>query len=166
MKAILFVYTIIYGANNFICTCIPMSVGDNVKKSSFIFTGTVLKINTVMITDEDIPKNAFRIRYLATLKVKEVFKGQRTNDTMHIITGEGMSDCGYFFESSKDYLIYAKEEKYAVIDTLEIVDAKYPSHEMNYLTTTICDRTTPTVKKERKLLRYYLSKSKSIRSSQ
>ncbi|MFT3912084.1 MAG: hypothetical protein QM737_21845 [Ferruginibacter sp.] len=160
IKVIFFIWTAFISDKELNCSCFPISVEDDVKKSHIIFTGKILKLDTLRITDEYIPKGAFRIHYLATIQASRVFKGNNLQDTVYIITGNGEADCGFPFERNKDYLVYANEQTYTIIDSLEVIGSKFRSRKMKYFTTSICDRTTMAIKEEEKLLVSYLSKTK------
>ena len=67
-------------------------------QSTRVFLGRVSSIEER--TDRDFPYK--RVSFVAT----ETFKGTPTRD-VQLTTGMGDGDCGYFFETGQEYVVYA-----------------------------------------------------------
>lgn len=76
------------------------------KKSAAIFTGTVL----------EIIKQPGDFYVTVKFKVEESWKGLRSAEAT-VFTGQGGGDCGYKFETGKQYLVYAYKRSDSELET-------------------------------------------------
>jgi hypothetical protein len=130
------------------CTCLPITVEQNVRKSTLIFTGKVIKVDTIAIYEDGLPDLAYRGGHLAVVKIKNVLKGAYNKDTINIMTGVGHGDCGFNFKPEVNYIIYSKEINYEQIDSANYQTQKFYKRTRSYYSTTICDRTSIDIKNE------------------
>lgn len=141
------------------CTCLPVTVEQNVKKSTLIFTGKVIKVDTIAIYEDGLPELAYRGGHLAVVKIKSILKGKYNNDTIKIMTGVGQGDCGFNFKPKVDYIIYSKERNYEQIDSTNHETKNFYKRTRSYYSTTICDRTSTHIKnEEREILKLLKNK--------
>ena len=161
LKIVLFITSLFAFKTNYFCSCIPITVKENIKKSDAIFIGKILEVDTINSFSENFLKfkwstpdsGAYYLSHLVKLEIKKRFKNKSLTDTIVIMTGNGGGDCGFHFELKRDYLIYANEQTYFLIDEIDKFNPqKFQSHKAKYLTTTDCDRTTDKIKPEEKLL--------------
>ena len=142
------------------CTCEPLSIKENIQKSDIILSGRVTKIDTLKVVLESFIKaglskkdsGAYTKQYLVTLQLLKILKGRNQTKTVHVVTGTGDGDCGYYFHLNHSYLIYAAQEKYYIVDSVNSKNLKFKSHQADYYTTTVCDRTTESIVAEEKQL--------------
>jgi hypothetical protein len=147
-------------SKNHFCQCGSMSAKENIKKSDIILIGQVLNIDTLNIAPEAFIKakwttadsGSFTTGYLITMRLNKLFKGKSQTETIKVMTGTGNGDCGYYFKLRNNYLVYADKQEYYIIDSLNNESSKFKSHRIKYYTTTVCDRTTDSIKTESKLL--------------
>ena len=138
------------------CVCYPKSLNESFHSSDIILIGRVLKIDTAKLFDKELPKGTFREGNLARVEVRRMIKGALTSDTLSIMTGNGFADCGYVFKVNTNYLIYATKKDYILIDSTDYDRLQFVTTPRIILTTTNCDRTTPLIAKENKLLKKFL----------
>jgi hypothetical protein len=162
MPTILYYLLLLFNLNSSpFCSCWPLSVEDSFKNSGAVFSGRVLKVDTIKLYSKALPKDAFRELHLATIKINQSYKGKNIADTTFIMTGEGGGDCGYDFRLDSSYIFYANVETYTLIDSTNYKTRKYYTSNKTYLSTTVCSRTTLNIKSEDFLLKQFLSKNKS-----
>jgi hypothetical protein len=146
-----------------------MTVEENFKRSNAIFSGKIISVDTIKSFPEfyvnekwSTPDSGvYYPSHLVTLKLNKSFKGENLSDTIYIMTGQGGGDCGYSFDLKKNYIIYAENKNYHIIDSVSRLDrSKYLSHPAKYLTTTVCDRTTDELQHEEKLLTDFIKNNK------
>ncbi|MBX7172398.1 MAG: hypothetical protein K1X72_15635, partial [Pyrinomonadaceae bacterium] len=106
-----------------------------------VFSGKVESVSEFTMTDKNNPRFQF-VRKSIKFTVTESFRGVKEN-SVEIITGRGGGDCGYPFETGKEYLVYANENK-----------------ETGKLGTGICTRTRP-IEKAEEDLQYFREIAKS-----
>jgi hypothetical protein len=157
-----FLTTLITTQSSPLCTCIQNSetVETQVKSYDIIFKGRVSKIDTVFYIHEYLINSGLASRdsggyftnHLVTLTIKTIWKGNISDSTIKIMTGQGGGDCGYYFTLNKDYIIFAKKEPYIIIDSIDKVKFTFKSHDEHFFQTSDCDRTTDKVKQEEKIL--------------
>lgn len=141
------------------CTCLPVTVEQNVRKSTLIFTGKVIKVDTIAIYEDGLPDLAYRGGHLAVVKIISILKGNYNNDTINIMTGVGHGDCGFNFKPEVDYIIYSKERNYEQIDSTNYETQNIYKRTRSYYSTTICDRTSIDIKnEEREILKLLKTK--------
>ena len=133
----------------FACSCIgETSVKDGLKESSVVFVGRVVSQEEITIPyklsgTQTIIKYHY---YKVILKVQKVYKGKVKEDTVEIITGIGNGDCGYSFETNKDYVVYSKfKDRYF----------NGGNKVSKFLYTDICTRTTSKVAEEEDNIKKY-----------
>ena len=126
------------------CSCGRVSTFKGLKGADLVFTGKVIKMNKVSITDtlgtvhagtdsaRLITKDYQVIEF--TFKVKKMFKGRLKTREVIITTTGGGADCGNYFYEDKKYLVYA----YTTDFTLSF---SKPQKRTPFLTTSICTRT-------------------------
>ncbi len=166
IKFIFFFSTLLNFNDGYVCTCWPVEIQEGIEKADVIFIGKVLKIDSVNIIPEIIMRSnggaidsgGYTWGYLVTLKLKKHFKGEYQSDTVNIMTGSGMGDCGYDFRIKNDYLVYADKQQYQIIDSINETTWKFKYHMKEYFSTNDCDRTTYNIKSEEKILKDALRK--------
>lgn len=103
---IIFALTIKLG---FSCTCIhttEYTLQKEFKETDLVFTGTVIKIDTVHINSSELNFEQDEIWY--TFKITESFKGKKKNKTIRIRSGNvDWDDCKYEFKINESYVVYA-----------------------------------------------------------
>ena len=173
IKLIFLFSAVLSFSDRYLCTCWPVTIEEAIQKADRIFIGKVLTIDSVnMIPERIIRSNGgvidsggYTWGYLVTLKLKKHFKGEYQSDTIHIMTGSGMGDCGYDFRLKNDYLVYADKQQYQIIDSIIGTTWKFKYHMKDYYTTNDCDRTTYNIKSEEKILKEALRK-KSVQKKE
>ena len=164
-----FLSALLPGPTKVTCTCVPFydSIGNEIKKDySLIFKGRVEKIDTVFYIDEGLIKANYTTRdsgayftgLIVSLWVKGIFKGEKNNNKIMIITGIGGGDCGYWFKEGKDYIVYATKQPYILIDSFKENKNYFKSHDEILFETDVCTGTTDQVKKEEAILKKQLNK--------
>ncbi len=134
------------------CECfIIKSIEKEYNDADYVASGKVVQIDYVQILQELNGKskvstskskeefNIFKGLVLAkiTLKVDEVFKGNKRKKEVIIYTGSsGGGDCGFYFELNKQYLIYAFKDSW---ETKELRDNNKKYRRILYTDT--CTRT-------------------------
>lgn len=98
-----------------------------------VFTGKVESISDYPTTTNAGNSKFQYVQKAVKLTVTESFRGIKEN-SVEIITGRGGGDCGYNFESGREYVVYA-----------------YQNKETGKLGTGICTRTRPIEKAEEDL---------------
>jgi hypothetical protein len=95
----------------------------------------------------------------ASLRVKRIFKGAVSNETIVVYTGNGGGSCGYRFEKGKEYLVYGQD--YSYLYTFLNIDKNRVQgfRKDNTYWTNHCTRTTELVQKEQELIAEYLTKN-------
>jgi hypothetical protein len=112
--------TIFIPSSVYACSCAqPLSVEEELSRSTEVFAGRVLKVKEQRSMDGSMTKAAL-------FEVSEIWKG-RSESQIIIHTGSSGADCGYHFEEDKEYLVYANPS------------TMYGDKEL--LVTIICDRT-------------------------
>ena len=143
----------------FACSCkdIP-TIEESIQNNDLIFEGKVLTYEIIEYfsnsVEKVIPMDSVKYK-LATqysgmsdfekgtimakcrVLVQKLIKGTIATDTITIITGLGGGDCGYIFEASKNYLVYAN-----------VQSNERKAQGRDYFTTTICTRTKKYNKRE------------------
>lgn len=93
----------------FSCTCIHTSeytVKKEFKETDLVFTGTVIKIDTVQINSSELNYSREEIWY--TFKITENFKGKKKNKIVRIRSGNtDADDCKFVFKMNESYVVYA-----------------------------------------------------------
>lgn len=167
LKILLFFITLLPSKKEYFCSCIPLSVEESLVQADMVFSGRVVKIDTVKIINEVFitadwatpDSGAYVMGSLVTLDVKRVFKGIERNGSLSIMTGIGGGDCGYYFQKGHDYMVYAEMQNYFIIDSVYSDDPnRFKSHPSEYFSTNDCFRTTHMVAQEQKLLMQALSR--------
>ncbi|MBY0479176.1 MAG: hypothetical protein K2Q24_16120 [Chitinophagaceae bacterium] len=138
-----------------------MSAEVNFKNSTAVFSGKVLKVDTLKIFFEDLPKDAYREMYLATIKSQKTYKGKEITDTTYVITGNGLTDCGINFLTTKEYIFYTKDLYYKIIDSIDIDTHKFHTSTKSYYYTSDCDRTSTNITGEEKEIEKLLKRKKN-----
>jgi hypothetical protein len=107
------------------CSCTrPGSAKIGLRLSDAVFLGDVL---TVRDSVQKMPNGGARKFLIASVRVKEAWKGVCADTVVTMFTGYGGGDCGYEFEQGGEYLIYAHGPR------------------LGFLITSICTRTKPAV---------------------
>ena len=147
------------------CTCVPIydSIGNVVKGNyDLIFKGKVEKIDTVFYITDGLRRLNYSTRdsgdyftgFMVLLNVSKTFKGSKTYQKIKIVTGLGGGDCGYYFQTGKTYIVYAKNRSYILIDSFNDENrTSFKSHDEVLFETDICDGTTDQVMKEEAILK-------------
>lgn len=122
--------TIFIPSSAYACSCAqPLSVEEELSRSTEVFAGRVLKVKEQRSMDGSMTKAAL-------FEVIEIWKGGSESQII-IHTGSGGGDCGVHFEEGEEYLVYA-----------------YPSTmygDKETLITIICDRTKELVQAQEDL---------------
>ena len=137
------------------CKCLPISVEDNFKSSKAVFSGKIINIDTVRYTIGEMEKGHFYENQLISVLKKDIFKGNISTDTIMVMTGIGGGDCGYYFKLNSNYLIYADEQEYNLIDSTR-TNGDFLIKKIKYLRTSTCDRTTDSLDIERSRIKSFL----------
>ncbi|WP_211746234.1 hypothetical protein [Paenibacillus sp. Marseille-Q4541] len=120
ISIIVSIMTIFIPSKVYACSCVqPLSVKEELGRSDAVFTGRVLEIKEETGLQGFVTKSVL-------FEITQIWKGE-SKSQMIIHTGAGGGDCGYHFEESKDYLVYAS------------LSTMYGNKEQ--LVTIICDRT-------------------------
>jgi hypothetical protein len=144
--------------NAFACDCIgDESVKSAIKNSNIVIRGLIISRESIIYVDtlklfEDSTKKEFAVPlftwklYKYRVVVTEKYKGKNLTDTITIMTGVGNGDCGFPFETGKEYIIYGisknpYQKKYLRMEKAETLKGTY--------WTDICTRTTLYNDKER-----------------
>jgi hypothetical protein len=94
---------------SFSCTCIhtkEYTLQNEFNEADLIFTGTVIKIDTVHINSSELNFEQDEIWY--TFKITDKFKGKKKNKTIRIRSGiNNADDCKYVFKMNESYVVYA-----------------------------------------------------------
>lgn len=147
------------------CTCVSIydSIGNEIKINyDLIFKGRVEKIDTVFYVGEGLLRANYSTRdsgayftaYMVFLNVNNIFKGNKTTQTIRIITGMGGGDCGYSFKAGKSYIVYATKQPYILIDSFNDENKiSFKSHDEPLFETNVCAGTTDQVKQEEVILK-------------
>lgn len=86
------------------CSCLSSAtVQEEKEQSSRVFLGHVAAIEVLRSPDRDRPYK------IVTFAVSETFKGSPVHK-LQVSTGMGNGDCGYFFDSGREYVVYASGE--------------------------------------------------------
>ncbi len=123
---------------NWACECLhnwQWPIEEELEVTELVFIGTVVEIvETKESGSCDFYEPSIAYKYI----VSKVFKGIAELDSVLIFTS--LSDCGYFFELGKNYLLYAG------------------SGSCGKYSTDVCTRTTAKVEEGTALVRKHLSK--------
>ena len=141
------------------CLCRPSTIEEQLHKSEILITGKVIRVDTLKLFDEALPKDAYREMHLATVKTSKTYKGKINFDTSYIITGAGYSDCGYPFETNRSYLIYASKKRYLIIDSINYQTRERSVSTKDFYYTSVCDRTTTDIQKELNRLKVWQTRA-------
>ncbi len=162
LRILYFLTTLFTTQNSPLCTCLPSSetVETQVKSYDIIFKGRVSKIDTVLYITEDFINSGLASRdsggyftnHLVTFSVKTIWKGNVSDSNIKIMTGQGGGDCGYYFTSNKEYIIFARKRPYIIIDSIDKIKFTFTTHDEHFFETNDCSRTTDKVKQEEKIL--------------
>lgn len=139
---ILWILSLFIISNSFSCTCIgKMSVKKAVKKTDFVFIGTVVAVEKITVTQKLLGTKSCINHYYnkITFKIEIIYKGKIKTNNIEIFTGVGGGDCGYDFDSNKKYVVYANKQKIFFFEG---------KNEHTFLFTDICKRTTFNVRQE------------------
>jgi hypothetical protein len=119
MKYTLTLLTILFiSSHAFCCSCKPAPSIENSYNSEYthsIVSGVVLSKEEAVFeitvhyksTNTESKRNIGEMKY--TFLIEEIIKGSFVQDTISIITGKGVSDCGYEFEVGKKYIVYGHD---------------------------------------------------------
>lgn len=93
----------------FACSCVPpRPPAEDLEISDAVFRGTVIAID----------QNALRYNNAVVFDVDRSWKGiSNYQNVVTVITGRGGGDCGYHFEWSKEYVVYASASDDGSLDT-------------------------------------------------
>lgn len=147
------------------CTCVPLydSIGNVIKGNyDLIIKGKVEKIDTVYYVGEGLIRANYSTRdsgayftgIMVLLNVNKIFKGVKAIQKIRIVTGIGGGDCGYYFQTGKTYIVYAKKQPYILIDSFNDENrTSFKSHDEILFETDDCTGTTDQVAKEEATLK-------------
>ena len=83
--------------------------GKIIASSDYLYYDTLITLFTGIPFDRATSGYMMRHYKIYTLVIENSFKVEKgVTDTIRIITGYGHGDCGYEFETGKDYIVYAK----------------------------------------------------------
>jgi hypothetical protein len=85
------------------CAAIP-PIREGVLRSDVVVTGDVVSIDTVTIEPRSDGHTRQMIRY--GILPEKFFKGDHA-DTLFVLSGRDVSECGFMFEIGKQYIVYA-----------------------------------------------------------
>lgn len=143
------------------CTCVGnLKVKDKLKKADLIVVGKVLNshlfdVIDTLIKDTLILKSGKIIKpqYLKNhyinykVEVKEIIKGVKKTNIIHVISTKGAGTCGSMFSHDEIYVLYLKKEN---LLNKNLLDTN------NVYTTNLCLGNTIEVEAELKKIRKYL----------
>jgi hypothetical protein len=105
-RRLFFVFSLVLGcvwsAPALACKCRPLSVEEGQSDASAIFEGRVTKLADEAPTAGGPPPGK-----LVTLALVRTWKGLENEETVTLRTSESSASCGYAFELSTSYLVYA-----------------------------------------------------------
>jgi hypothetical protein len=98
-------------ARGLACDCVSQeSLAEEITASSAIFSGKVTAIKVVKLGSREVN--------LVTLAPTKFYKGT-PEKLVHVLTGTGSGDCGFSFETKRDYLVFAfsRRSEFAALGT-------------------------------------------------
>lgn len=134
----------------FSCSCgADLPIKEEFNRQGLVVSGRIISSELVEIdstgevvvqNERDYFKYQFRRYHLV---IKEVYKGQFSQDTIAIYSSVSDASCGYYFEVDKSFLVYGIDHE--VRDTKD--QPELPSGK-NLIWTHLCTRTKEYDKKE------------------
>lgn len=137
------------------CSCgSGLSIKEEFNNKDLIVTGRVVSNELVavdstgkLIIQNEVNFYVYQFRRYQ-LEIKKVYKGHFSKDTIHVYSSSSDSNCGYFFQVGKSYLVYGTDH-----------EINYPNNELmlpsgnNLIWTDMCTRTKEYDKKEARKLK-------------
>lgn len=105
-KLFIFLFLSLTSLDAYCCDCSEKpSVQENWKLADQVFTGKVVKVDSLLYSEYGQKMYAFTIRISKTYK-GEIFQGNK----LKTILAVSMGSCDYYFDIEKEYLVYAKRD--------------------------------------------------------
>lgn len=122
-RLLLLLLATVFTGSSYACTCIGKDKqttesafsssklvvkGKIIASSDYLYYDTLITVLTGITFDRATSGYMMRKYRIYTLVIENSFKAEKgVTDTIRIITGYGHGDCGYEFETGKDYIVYA-----------------------------------------------------------
>jgi len=144
------------------CSCIEQSVIEAVDRAEVVFVGRVISRNVTgdytgvgLSEIRDTSRSGLLgLRYpaIAKIVIDKMYKGKVESDTIVVVSSSSSSECGYYLEVGKTYVVYAgTSSRFKLIAPVGEGDARVFS-------THICTRTTKWNQEEVDAIRAVLKK--------
>lgn len=130
------IFIALLGFSAVACSCMgTLSIRESKKSSDVAFVGKVIGIENVGETqvEADGTEVFWTWGRSFTFEVSRIYKGRTKSSVITIYSGIGGPDCGQYFESGKEYIVYA----------YEVNDDRMKGVSTPYFYTSFCARNRP-----------------------
>jgi hypothetical protein len=135
------------GSAAFACSCADVpSIKQAFRETDIIFRGRVVAEKVLKVPDHD--NKSRQPHYFNfteyTFEIQAIYKGRIRQKSVTVTTSRGCCACGFPFEMQREYIVYADWDNHYHSNPWEVP---------RFLSTSICERTTPDVSEEIKAIK-------------